>query len=107
MLRILSRPVPIDDETSMSSYVWRALPDFIQFPQVIGCYEYGHWSTNPQIARANIVCWRRHKARLLRNCPPSRGNSNLPAEIRYALSVVVSGRRTIKKRKESRILATV
>jgi hypothetical protein len=70
---------------------------FVQIPQVIECYETGHWSNKPQIACPNIACWPRRKSHLLRRTPPSTGDSESLAEIKYSLSVVVSGKSTVKK----------
>lgn len=61
------------------------------------CYKTGHWSNKPQITCANIPCWPQRKSHLLRKTPPSTGDSESLAEIQYSLSVVVTGKSTVKQ----------
>ncbi|KAJ5402221.1 uncharacterized protein N7487_008117 [Penicillium crustosum] len=66
-------------------------------PQATECYKTGHWSNKPQITCANIPCWPQRKSHLLRKTPPSTGHSESLAEIQYSLSVVVTGKSTVKQ----------
>ncbi|KAL2704059.1 hypothetical protein AAEP93_005130 [Penicillium crustosum] len=69
----------------------------ITIPQATECYKTGHWSNKPQITCANIPCWPQRKSHLLRKTPPSTGHSESLAEIQYSLSVVVTGKSTVKQ----------
>ncbi|CAG7924861.1 unnamed protein product [Penicillium olsonii] len=71
-----------------------------QLPQVTECYKTDHWSSKSDVTCANIGRWRTQKEHLMRRSPPSTGDSDSIAEIKYSLTVSVTGKSVVKKTRD-------
>ncbi|CAG8026349.1 unnamed protein product [Penicillium salamii] len=75
-------------------------PFSITLPKVTECYKADHWSDKSNVSCANIGRWRTQKEHIMRKSPPSTGDSDSIAEVKYSLTVVVTGKSVVKKTRD-------